>query len=158
MTFPTIRLFHQICQTLLQVRYGHWVNIRILCYNDLFVLIHTAEIWSKADSGPKWTVIQSGLWSKVDCGQNGHWPKVDSGPKWTLGGAKKWRLRKLRSDDIFWKTHWSNLRSQTKRPPRLRIASGRCCRLSSNLTARSVILTSLLLCKFSWCKFNYFIT
>ena len=32
-----------------------------------------------------------------------------------------------------------------KRPPRLRIASGRCCRLSSNLTARSVILTSLLL-------------
>ena len=90
MTFPTIRLFHQICQTLLQVRYGHWVNIRILCYNDLFVLIHTAEIWSKADSGPKWTVIQSGLWSKVDCGSKWTVVKMDIDPKWTVVQSGHW--------------------------------------------------------------------
>ena len=62
-----------------------------------------------------------------------------------------WFFEQVRSNDE-WKVEFLSKNFSEfganllhKRPPRLRIASGRCCRLSSNLTARSVILTSLLL-------------
>ena len=87
---------------------------------------------------------------KVNCRPKVKFLKLWQVDHFLLWGFFKFITRKEPNSSNFRQIFSPNNCSEkiyVKRPPRLRIASGRCCRLSSNLTARSVILTSLLLSK-----------